>query len=40
MRPWLFVAQQKRLSLREMNIYEQHVAAAAEDGEDFEGNFS
>ncbi|KAI3433309.1 hypothetical protein D9Q98_003127 [Chlorella vulgaris] len=39
-RPWLFVAQQKRLSLREMDIYEQHVAAAAEDGEDFEGNFS
>ncbi|KAL4431269.1 hypothetical protein ABPG75_006525 [Micractinium tetrahymenae] len=39
-RPWLFVAQQKRLSLREMGIYEDHVAAAMDAGEDFEGNFS
>ncbi|PSC76936.1 S-adenosyl-L-methionine-dependent methyltransferase [Micractinium conductrix] len=40
-RPWLFVAQQKRLSLAEMGTYEDHVAAAEEVGEDnFFGNFS
>jgi hypothetical protein len=39
-RPWLFVAQQKRLSLQEMGIYEDHVAAAQEVDEDFFGNFS
>lgn len=39
-RPWLFVAQQKRLSLAEMGIYEDHVAAAEEVDEDFFGNFS
>lgn len=39
-RPWLFVAQQKRLSNREMGLYEDHVAAAEDIGEDFFGNFS
>lgn len=40
-RPWLFVAQQKRLSLGEMGIYDDHVAAAEEVDEDnFFGNFS
>ena len=40
LRPWLFVAQQKRLSLAEMGIYDDHVAAAEEVDEDFFGNFS
>jgi hypothetical protein len=39
-RPWLFVAQQKRLSLGEMELYDAHVAAASEVYEDFEGTFS
>ena len=39
-RPWLFVAQQKRLSLQEMGILSDHVAAAEEADEDFFGNFS
>lgn len=38
-RPWLFVAQQKRLSLGEMETYEDHVAAAMEVDEDFLGTF-
>ena len=40
LRPWLFVAQQKRLSLQEMGIYEDHVEAAEAVDEDFFGNFS
>lgn len=39
-RPWLFVAQQKRLSNREMGVYEDHVSAAEQVDEDFFGNFS
>ncbi|PRW58609.1 S-adenosyl-L-methionine-dependent methyltransferases superfamily [Chlorella sorokiniana] len=39
-RPWLFVAQQKRLSNREMGIYEDHVAAAEEVDEDTPLDFS
>lgn len=39
-RPWLFVAQQKRLSCREMGLYADHVAAAEEVDEDFFGHFS
>ncbi|KAI7840719.1 hypothetical protein COHA_005535 [Chlorella ohadii] len=39
-RPWLFVAQQKRLSNREMGIYEDHVAAAGEVDEDTPLDFS
>lgn len=38
--PWLFVAQQKRLSLDEMATYGSHVSAAEETDEDFFGNFS
>lgn len=33
-RPWLFVAQQKRLSCREMEVYGDHVAAQGEVDED------
>ena len=36
---WLFLARQLRLSLAEMGVYADHVAAAEEIGEDFEGNF-
>ena len=39
-RPWLFVAQQKRLSNREMGIYEDHVAAAGEVDEETPLDFS
>lgn len=39
-RPMLFRAHQRRLSLEEMGVYESHVAAAEETGEDFFGNFS
>ncbi|KAL6750690.1 hypothetical protein V8C86DRAFT_2801793 [Haematococcus lacustris] len=39
-RRWLFTAQQLRLSLAEMGVYEQHVAMAEEADEDFFGNFS
>lgn len=39
-RPLLFRAQQRRLSLLEMEMYESHVAAAEEIDEDFFGNFS
>lgn len=39
-RPWLFIAQQKRLSNREMGIYEEHVAAAGEVDEDTPLDFS
>lgn len=39
-RPWLFVAQQKRLSNREMGIYEDHVSAAEEVDEDTPLDFS
>lgn len=39
-RPWLFISHQKRLSLRQMGIYSEHVAAAEDADEDFEGNFS
>lgn len=36
---WLFLARQMRLSLAEMGVYADHVAAAEEIGEDFEGTF-
>lgn len=39
-RRWLFTAQQTRLSLAQVQTYEQHVAAAEEVDEDFFGNFS
>jgi len=35
---WLFAAQQMRVSLAQMGIYEQHVEAA--EDEDFDGHFS
>jgi hypothetical protein len=38
--PLLFRAQQRRLSLREIELYESHVSAAEEVDEDFFGNFS
>ncbi len=38
---WLFSAQQMRLSLAQMGVYEAHVTAAEEADEDFPGgNFS
>jgi hypothetical protein len=39
-RPLLFRAQQRRLSLQEIEMYESHVSAAEEVDEDFFGNFS
>lgn len=39
-RPWLFVAHQKRLSLRQAGIVSDHMRAAEEADEDFLGNFS
>ena len=39
-RSLLFRAQQRRLSLLEIEVYEAHVAAAEEVDEDFFGNFS
>ncbi len=36
----LFAAQQLRLSLAEMGVYESHVEAAEATDEDFFGNFS
>jgi hypothetical protein len=36
----LFAAQQLRLSLSEMGVYESHVEAAEAVDEDFFGNFS
>jgi len=38
--PLLFRAQQRRLSLQEIEMYESHVSAAEEVDEDFFGNFS
>lgn len=38
--PWLFTAQQQRMSMGEMLIHEEHVAAAEAVDEDFFGNFS
>ena len=38
--PKLFRAQQRRLSLQEIEMYESHVSAAEEVDEDFFGNFS
>ncbi|GBF93628.1 hypothetical protein Rsub_06350 [Raphidocelis subcapitata] len=37
---WLFAAQQMRLSLGQMDIYEAHAEAAEAADEDFLGNFS
>jgi hypothetical protein len=37
---WLFTAQQLRLSLQQMGVYEEHVAAAEAADEDFFGHFS
>jgi hypothetical protein len=36
----MFTAQQLRLSLQQMGIYEDHVAAAEAADEDFFGHFS
>lgn len=36
----LFIAQQQKLSLSQMQEYNRHSRAGEEDGEDFEGNFS
>jgi hypothetical protein len=38
--PWMFIAQQKRLSIGEMDVYTDHVQAGEEADEDFSGNFS
>ena len=37
---WLFTAQQLRLSLQQMGVYEQHMAEAEATDEDFFGHFS
>ena len=37
---WLFTCQQQRMSVAEVGIYDDHVAAAQEADEDFFGNFS
>ncbi len=37
--PRLFSAQQQRLSLPQMRMYNSHVLASEETDEDFEGNF-
>ena len=37
---WLFTSQHQRMSLAEMGLYSDHVAAAEETDEDFFGNFS
>lgn len=37
---WLFTAQQLRLSLQQMGVYQQHVAEAEALDEDFFGHFS
>ena len=37
---WLFTSQQQRMSLREMDIHEEHVYAAEAVDEDFNGSFS
>lgn len=38
--PRLFSAQQQRISLAQMRVYNSHVLAGQEADEDFEGNFS
>jgi hypothetical protein len=37
---WLFVAQHQKRSLKEMGIFNAHIAAAEETDEDFFDNFS
>lgn len=39
-RAWLFTSQHQRMSLAEMGVYSDHVAAAEDADEDFFGNFS
>lgn len=38
--PWMFIAQQKRLSIAEMDVYTNHVQVGEEVDEDFSGSFS
>lgn len=37
---WLITAQARRLSMAQLGVYDDHVAAAMETDEDFEGSFS